>query len=244
MDVESEPPLKRARSGISASRAALQSALDTTDPLKTAEAARVVVECNAELAAALKELAAFQGEAAAAEELQAQVQAQKEAVRRRIGELSAAERRLLELELEASGEVSYLAPEGAPLICSSAQLRPVPLRRLVAFAQQIAYSTAGPPLAPAGPVSLMPLAGTMRSSTLYAPVPRLADPAVDATLRPPPARMTQPAAPQQPPPSHASRPMPPELNLDLDLEQSDSSSADSSESSAASDEEEAEANSW
>ena len=237
--MESEPPLKRARSGVAASRAALQSALDTTDAQKTAEASRVVLECNAELAAALRELNTFQAELAEAEQLRERVRAQEEAVRRRVGELSAAERRLLTLELEAAGELSYLHPE-RPLVPASTLLRPLALRRLVVFAQQIAYSTAGPPLAPAGSVSLMPLAGTMRLSTLYAPVPRLADPQLDAALRPPPARAAPlhtaaAAAPPPPPP----RTLPPELDLDLDLGSSDE---DSSESSAASEQEED--NSW
>ncbi len=241
----SEPPLKRVRSGVAASRAALQSALDATDAQATSEAVQVTVECASELRAALEELRVFGRELGELQELRNRVVAQEGTVRARVKQLAAAEHKLLEAELEAAGDLSYLH-DNQPLVSSSTLLKPVSLRELVLFAQKISYSTAGPPLTPAGPISLMPLAGTMRLSTLYNPVARLADPTADAAVRLPPQRQQPMVLPQALP--QANKPLPPELNLDLDLEQSGSSSDDdsssSSESSAADEDAAEDANGW
>jgi hypothetical protein len=230
-----EPPSKRARSSVASARAAVQSAL-SADASRMSEAVRVVQECKAELRDSLAALVEFHSQITQTEALQQQVREWEEITRTRVNTLAASENRLLELEIKASGTISPLFPSGSAPVSLTSTLAPVSLRRLVWFAQQVSYSTAGPPLTPSGAISLMPLASTMRLSTLFNPVPKLADPLQDQLIRPPPMKqeVAAPSQPQQGAPTHKGLPE----NLDLDLEDSadasssDESSAESSSSSS------------
>lgn len=235
MSMSKEPPLKRARGCVAAARAAVQNALGASDASKLTGALRAVLECKAELQGSLSSLVDLHLQTKALELLESQVREEEQRLREHVVKLSAAEQRLLELEIQACGSISPLfGPDAAPR-SSTTLLVPASLRDLVLLAQQVSYSTAAPPLTPAGAISLMPLAATMRMSTLYNPVARLSDAKHEQVVRPPPAPakpvvVAAAAAAAAPPPSQA---MPD--NLDLDLEDSaDESSSDESSSSAAS----------
>jgi multidrug efflux pump subunit AcrA (membrane-fusion protein) len=234
-----EPPWKRARSCVVAGRSAVQLGLNGSDASKFAEAARSVAESVVALKEALQGVTALHEQQQVLDALRERVQAAEEAVRERVKLLSAAEETLQRLELLASGTMTALCGnEEEDLVPLLAGVQPVSLRRLVQLARQISYSTAAPPLTPAGPISLMPLAPMMRMSTLYNMVPLLSDP-MQPDARGPARQDQQPPPPPPPsqvvpkPTQQAVKPMP--ANLDLDLEDSaDSSSSEESSSEASS----------
>ncbi len=101
----------------------------------------------------------------------------KEQLRPAVVALTAAANRLSSLILEASGTLPFLHDDhaaAAVVVPLSQRVRPVrDVDTLVAYAQKISYSTAGPPLTPGGMVTFMPHPHAMRLSTLYAGERRL-----------------------------------------------------------------------
>lgn len=238
-----EPPWKRARSCVAAGRAAIQLGL-SGDASKFAEAARSAVESAVALREALEGVAVLSEQQLRLDSLRSRAHDAEEEVRQAVKRLSAAEETLQRLELLASGTMTALCGDAAASPITTG-LQPVSLKRLVQFARQASYSTAAPPLTPAGPISLMPLAPMMRMSTLYTPVPLLSDPTQPEVRAPAPKAVPVQAVPRPTQSQAAAKPMPDNLDLDLEDSAADSSDESSSEaeSSSSSEQEEA-ADEW
>ena len=170
-----EPPVKRARSSVAASLQAVRMAQGATAGAEGA--LRAVRECLPELVQALGAVAEREKEVVELERTQEIVRERETAVRSRVKVLAAAENRLAALLLEAGGPAALVAGDEQDTAAEPRWqgLNRVHVADLVTYAQRIAYSTAAPPLVPAGTVSMIPLAASMRASSLFSLVPGLSD---------------------------------------------------------------------